>query len=81
MTTLKIIEDLYDAENNVLKKTAEIETLKKQIQWIWENCRITFYPNGTDPTHGACPIEHNITNGCNKNSRSEIEKFMNNQRK
>jgi hypothetical protein len=42
-----------------------------QIERLWKNCRITFYPN-----QNLNGIEHYIANGCNNDSRKEIEKHM-----
>jgi hypothetical protein len=53
----------------------EIIRLRNQIEWLWSNCRIKYYPNGIDPMKGDYPIQHYISNGINKDSRNAIESF------
>lgn len=61
-------------ENIMRAAAAALEgTPSQQLEWIWENCKVVYFPplsNGTAPY----PVEHNPA--ANKNSRAFIDQYM-----
>lgn len=53
--------------------TAELDRLRAQLDAIWGNCRVVFYPSMGDP-RGDYPFEH--APGAGKDSRSMIEQRL-----
>lgn len=48
----------------------ELQRLREQIEWLWANCKIVYWPRSAN----EYPIEHNPY--ANKDSRQLIEERM-----
>lgn len=68
-----------DPDEDRKKLVEQIHRYADYISWLWENCTIIHYPNGTDPMKGGYPVEHCILNGRNKDNRRKIEQYMEDQ--
>jgi hypothetical protein len=67
--------EFIELKKQLAEKDSEIGRLRKQIEWMWSNCRIVYYPCGIDPMKGAYPIEHYVANGVDKDNRENIELY------
>jgi len=54
--------------NQMLAAASEIERLRAEVEWLWENCKIVFWQPGEVL---AYPIEHDPVAG--KDGRAMIE--------
>jgi hypothetical protein len=66
-------EDVFqwyeDEVNARLRDKVEADKIRAQLEWLWTNCRIIYFP-----VSGAYPLEHTLF--AKKNARQMIEAEM-----
>lgn len=65
-------EIAFEREQELLR---EMEKTKQQLEWIWANCRIIYFP----PDPNEYPLEHTTMTPFKKDLRYRIEFHMKKQ--